>query len=148
MRLVVQRSREAEVTVEGKVTGKIDRGLVVLVGITHDDGEEDVRFTSEKVAHLRIFEDDTEKMNHSVLDVGGSMLSISQFTLYGDCRKGRRPNFMAAARPDHAERLYDLFNETLRKMGINVQTGVFGAMMQVHLNNDGPVTIIIDSKEK
>ncbi len=148
MKLVVQRSREAKVTVEGKVTGNIDRGLVVLVGITHDDGEEDVRFAAEKVAHLRIFEDETEKMNLSLLDVGGSVLSISQFTLYGDCRKGRRPNFMAAARPVQAERLYDLFNETLRNMGINVQTGIFGAMMQVHLNNDGPVTIIIDSKEK
>lgn len=148
MRLVIQRSRHAEVTVEGKVTGSIDRGLVVLVGITHGDGEEDVRFAAEKVAYLRIFEDEAGKMNHSLLDVEGSILSISQFTLYGDCRKGRRPNFMAAARPEKAEQLYNLFNEILRGMDIDVQTGKFGAMMQVSLTNDGPVTMIIDSPEK
>ncbi|MEW9667250.1 D-aminoacyl-tRNA deacylase [Ammoniphilus sp. 3BR4] len=146
MRVVVQRSKEAQVTVEGRLAGSIECGLVVLVGITHEDTEEDVRFLAEKVANLRIFEDDSGKMNHSLLDIRGSILSVSQFTLYGDCRKGRRPNFMAAARPDHAERLYELFNEQLRQMDVPVETGVFGAMMQVSLVNDGPVTLIIDSK--
>lgn len=146
MKVVVQRSKEAQVTVEERLAGRIEFGLVVLVGITHEDTEEDVRFLAEKVANLRIFEDESGKMNHSLLDIGGSILSVSQFTLYGDCRKGRRPNFMAAARPEQAERLYDLFNEQLRQLGIKVETGVFGAMMQVSLVNDGPVTLIIDSK--
>ncbi|RXT14759.1 D-aminoacyl-tRNA deacylase [Ammoniphilus sp. CFH 90114] len=145
MRVVVQRSKQAQVTVEDRVTGSIDKGLVLLVGITHEDTEDDVRFVAEKVANLRIFEDEQGKMNHSLLDVNGKLLSISQFTLYGDCRKGRRPNFMAAARPDYAEKLYDLFNDKLRQMGIQVETGIFGAMMQVSLTNDGPVTLIVES---
>ncbi|MUT67276.1 D-aminoacyl-tRNA deacylase [Paenibacillus sp. NEAU-GSW1] len=147
MKVVVQRSKKAEVTVEGALSGAIDFGLVLLVGITHEDTEADVRWMAEKVAGLRIFEDEQGKMNHSVTDVGGQILSVSQFTLYGDCRKGRRPNFMAAARPETAEPLYNLFNETLRKAGLRVETGVFGAMMDVSLLNWGPVTLIVDSKE-
>ncbi|UQZ82565.1 D-tyrosyl-tRNA(Tyr) deacylase [Paenibacillus konkukensis] len=114
MRIVVQRSKQAQVTVDGQVVGAIARGLVLLVGITHEDTEQDAKFAADKIAGLRIFEDDTEKMNHSVLDVGGQILSVSQFTLYGDCRKGKRPNFMAAARPEQAKPLYDKFNELLR----------------------------------
>ncbi|MDQ6418591.1 D-aminoacyl-tRNA deacylase [Paenibacillus sp. LHD-117] len=145
MRVVVQRSKEAKVSVEGEIVGAIDRGLVLLVGLTHEDTMQDVRWMADKMAGLRIFEDEAEKMNFSVLDVGGSILSISQFTLYGDCRKGRRPNFMAAARPEQAEELYDAFNETLRGLGLKVETGRFGAMMEVSLCNDGPVTLILES---
>lgn len=146
MRVVVQRSKEAKVTVAGKTVGQIKQGLVLLVGITHEDTEADARFLAEKIAGLRIFEDEEEKMNLSLQDVGGQILSISQFTLYGDCRKGRRPNFMAAARPDIAEPLYNRFNELLREQRIRVETGVFGAMMDVSLVNWGPVTLIVDSK--
>lgn len=146
MRLVVQRSKEAKVTVEGKVTGSILKGFVVLVGVTHEDKEEDAAFLAEKVANLRVFEDEAGKMNLSLLDVGGEILSVSQFTLYGDCRKGRRPNFMDAAKPAHALSIYEAFNQFLNEKGIKVETGVFGAMMDVQLTNDGPVTLIIDSK--
>ncbi|MBH5317118.1 D-tyrosyl-tRNA(Tyr) deacylase [Paenibacillus sp. GSMTC-2017] len=145
MKVVVQRSKGAKVTVEGNVTGEIESGLVLLVGITHEDTMSDVRWMADKIAGLRIFEDESEKMNLSVLDVGGAVLSISQFTLYGDCRKGRRPNFMAAARPEQAEVLYDAFNKTLQELGLQVETGKFGAMMDVQLTNDGPVTIILES---
>jgi D-aminoacyl-tRNA deacylase len=147
MRVVVQRSKEASVTVEGKITGHILRGLVLLVGVTHDDDANDAEFLAEKIVNLRIFEDENEKMNHSLLDVGGQILSVSQFTLYGDCRKGRRPNFMDAARPEHAIEIYEIFNSALRDKGIKVETGVFGAMMDVSLINDGPVTLIIESKK-
>jgi D-aminoacyl-tRNA deacylase len=146
MRVVVQRSKEAKVTVGDKVTGRIKKGFVVLVGVTHDDLEKDAFFLAEKVANLRIFEDENGKMNLSLLDVGGEILSVSQFTLYGDCRKGRRPNFMDAARPDHATEIYEAFNTSLRDKGVKVETGEFGAMMDVQLTNDGPVTLIIDSK--
>jgi D-tyrosyl-tRNA(Tyr) deacylase len=145
MRVVVQRSKEASVTVAGEVVGQIEHGLVLLVGITHEDTEKEVEFVADKVAHLRIFEDEEGKMNHSVLETGGQILSISQFTLYGDCRKGRRPNFMAAARPEQAEPLYHLFNEKLREKGLRVETGRFGAMMDVRLVNNGPVTLIVES---
>jgi D-tyrosyl-tRNA(Tyr) deacylase len=145
MRVVVQRSKGASVTVAGEVIGRITKGLVLLVGVTHDDTEADAAYLAEKIANLRIFEDEEEKMNLSLLDVGGEILSISQFTLYGDCRKGRRPNFMAAARPDQANQLYEVFNRILREKGITVETGRFGAMMDVQLTNDGPVTIIVDS---
>lgn len=145
MRVVVQRSKEASVSVDGEIVGAIDRGLVLLVGLTHEDTMEDVRWMADKVAGLRIFEDDAGKMNHSVTDVGGAILSVSQFTLYGDCRKGRRPNFMAAARPEQAEALYNAFNEVLRGAGLQVETGRFGAMMAVALCNDGPVTLILES---
>ncbi|MEH7082134.1 D-aminoacyl-tRNA deacylase [Neobacillus drentensis] len=146
MRVVVQRSKNASVTVAGEVTGQITKGLVLLVGVTHDDKEEDAAYLADKIANLRIFEDEDGKMNFSLMDVGGEILSVSQFTLYGDCRKGRRPNFMGAARPDQAVELYEIFNSLLREKGIRVETGIFGAMMDVELINDGPVTLIIDSK--
>lgn len=145
MRVVVQRSKEASVSVEGEIVGAIDRGLVLLVGVTHGDTLEDIRWMADKLAGLRIFEDEAGKMNLSVLDVGGSILSVSQFTLYGDCRKGRRPNFMAAARPEQAEPLYDALNQALCGLGLKVETGQFGAMMDVTLVNDGPVTLILES---
>ncbi|WHY65832.1 D-aminoacyl-tRNA deacylase [Neobacillus sp. SuZ13] len=146
MRVVVQRSKNASVTVAGEVTGQITKGLVLLVGVTHDDKEEDAAYLADKIANLRIFEDEDGKMNFSLMDVGGEILSVSQFTLYGDCRKGRRPNFMGAARPDQAVELYEVFNSMLREKGIRVETGIFGAMMDVELINDGPVTLIIESK--
>lgn len=146
MRVVVQRSKQASVTVADEIVGEIDHGLVVLVGVTHDDTEADAAYLAEKVINLRIFEDETGKMNNSLLDVGGQLLSISQFTLYGDCRKGRRPNFMQAAKPQLAEQLYEKFNELVCEKGVKVATGQFGEMMDVQLINDGPVTLIIDSK--
>ncbi|WP_338750350.1 D-aminoacyl-tRNA deacylase [Bacillus sp. FJAT-52991] len=146
MKVVLQRSKKASVTVEGETVGQIDSGLVLLVGVTHEDSEEDVSYLADKIIHLRIFEDESGKMNHSLMDVGGSILSVSQFTLYGDCRKGRRPNFMAAAKGEQAKQLYDLFNEKLQEKGVHVETGVFGAMMDVSLVNDGPVTLIVESK--
>jgi D-tyrosyl-tRNA(Tyr) deacylase len=148
MKVVVQRAKRAKVTVNGEVVGSIDHGLVLLVGVTHSDTIEDAAFIADKIAHLRIFEDESGKMNLSVLDVGGEILSVSQFTLYGDCRKGRRPNFMEAAKPDHALPIYEAMNEALRQKGIRVETGKFGAMMEVELINDGPVTLIVESKEK
>lgn len=147
MRVVVQRCKEAKVTVDGEIVGAIGEGLLLLVGVTHGDTEKDAQYLADKVAGLRIFEDDAGKMNHSVTDIGGSILSVSQFTLYGDCRKGRRPNFMAAAAPDEALGLYRNFNERIAANGLSVETGVFGAMMDVSLINWGPVTLIIDSKE-
>jgi D-tyrosyl-tRNA(Tyr) deacylase len=146
MRVVVQRCKKASVTVDDQIVGQIGRGLVLLVGVTHDDRVEDAKYMAEKVANLRIFEDEQGKMNLSVLDMGGHVLSISQFTLYGDCGKGRRPNFMAAARPEHAEPLYKELNARLREQGLRVETGVFGAMMDVTLTNWGPVTLIVDSR--
>lgn len=146
MRVVLQRSKEAKVEVDGKVVGAIEKGFVLLVGITHSDQLEDAKYLADKIAHLRVFEDENEKMNHSILDRGGAILSISQFTLYGDTRKGRRPNFMNAAKPDQAKELYEQFNSLLRNHGLSVETGIFGAMMDVHLVNDGPVTLILDSK--
>ncbi|MCK6257880.1 D-tyrosyl-tRNA(Tyr) deacylase [Fictibacillus sp. KIGAM418] len=147
MRIVLQRVTDAAVTVEGKVVGQIGHGLMLLVGVTHEDTEKDAAFLAEKAVNLRIFEDDQQKMNLSLIDAGGSILSVSQFTLYGDCRKGRRPNFMGAAKPDHASDLYDKFNNMLREKGIEVKTGIFGAMMDVSFTNSGPVTLILDSRE-
>ncbi|PTX58255.1 D-tyrosyl-tRNA(Tyr) deacylase [Melghirimyces profundicolus] len=146
MRVVIQRAKAARVTVEGETTGAIDHGLVCLVGFTEGDGPEEIRYIADKLVHLRIFEDENGKMNRSLLDVGGAILSVSQFTLYGDCRKGRRPNFMAAAPPEVAEELYHRFNQQLLSHGVPVETGVFGAMMQVELTNDGPVTLILESR--
>ncbi|NMO96761.1 D-aminoacyl-tRNA deacylase [Paenibacillus lemnae] len=146
MKVVIQRCKHAKVTVEDQVVGEIGHGLLVLVGVTHEDDEKDAKALANKVAGLRIFEDETQKMNLSVLDTGGAVLSVSQFTLYGDCRKGKRPNFMAAARPEAAERLYDQFNRELEANGLNVEKGVFGADMDVSLTNWGPVTLIIDSR--
>ncbi|MDU0203460.1 D-aminoacyl-tRNA deacylase [Paenibacillus sp. MAH-36] len=146
MRVVVQRCKRAEVTVNGASVGQIEQGLMLLVGITHGDTEQDAKYIADKVAGLRIFEDETGKMNLSVLETGGQILSVSQFTLYGDCRKGKRPNFMSAARPEIAQPLYDKFNELLRAQGLQVETGAFGEMMDVSFTNWGPVTLIIDSK--
>ncbi|MBX9954171.1 D-tyrosyl-tRNA(Tyr) deacylase [Peribacillus simplex] len=147
MRVVLQRSKAAKVVVADQIIGQIDSGLVLLVGVTHGDTIDDAVYLAEKIVNLRIFEDENEKMNHSLLDVGGSILSVSQFTLYGDCRKGRRPNFMDAARPEEANELYEAFNEELRKKGVHTETGQFGAMMDVQLTNDGPVTLILESKK-
>ncbi|MEC0344839.1 D-aminoacyl-tRNA deacylase [Peribacillus frigoritolerans] len=147
MRVVLQRSKAAKVVVANQIIGQIDSGLVLLVGVTHGDTIDDAAYLAEKIVNLRIFEDENEKMNHSLLDVGGSILSVSQFTLYGDCRKGRRPNFMDAARPEEANELYEVFNEELRKKGVHTETGQFGAMMDVQLTNDGPVTLILESKK-
>jgi D-tyrosyl-tRNA(Tyr) deacylase len=144
LRVVVQRSKKAEVRVDGQVVGAIERGLVLLVGIHQADTPKVIRWMAEKIANLRIFEDAEGKMNRSVLDFGGQILSISQFTLYGDCSKGRRPNFMDAARPEQAEPLYELFNQALREQGLDVATGRFGAMMDVRLTNWGPVTLIVE----
>lgn len=148
MRVVVQRSKEARVEMEGQTVGEIRQGLVLLVGIRHEDTIDDVRWMADKLVNLRIFEDEEGKMNRSLLETGGQILSISQFTLYGDCRKGRRPNFMAAARPEQAEPLYEQFNQLLRERGVDVQTGRFGAMMDVKLTNWGPVTLVIDSENR
>lgn len=148
MKVVIQRAKEASVSVNSKVIGEIAQGFVVLVGITHDDTEEDAAYLANKIVHLRVFEDTQNKLNLSLKDVGGSILSISQFTLYGDTRKGRRPNFMKAARPEYANDLYVKFNQLLEEEGIFVEKGAFGEMMEVQLTNEGPVTLIIDSKEK
>ncbi|KZE67431.1 D-tyrosyl-tRNA(Tyr) deacylase [Fictibacillus phosphorivorans] len=146
MKVVLQRAKHAEVTVDSEVKGTIDSGLMLLVGVTHDDTEKDADYLAEKIVNLRIFEDENEKMNLSLKDIGGSILSISQFTLYGDTKKGRRPNFMEAAKPDHAITMYEYFNNKLKNLGVHVETGVFGAMMDVTFTNDGPVTLILDSK--
>jgi D-tyrosyl-tRNA(Tyr) deacylase len=146
MRVIIQRVLSASVTIDSEVVAEIDNGFLVLLGITHDDDSSDIDFLVNKVANLRVFEDDNEKMNLSLLDVEGSALVVSQFTLYGDCRKGRRPSFVDAARPEIAEPLYNKFVEELKKLGVrDVQTGQFGAEMTVGLVNDGPVTILIDS---
>ncbi|MBD8032083.1 MULTISPECIES: D-aminoacyl-tRNA deacylase [Solibacillus] len=148
MRVILQRSKQASVTVDGKKTGAIDKGYVLLVGITHSDTEEDVAYVAKKIADLRIWEDDEGKMNRSILEMGGDILSVSQFTLYADTRKGKRPSFVEAARPEQAEPLWNAFNEQLKAHGLHVETGVFGAMMDVSLINDGPITITIESKAK
>jgi D-tyrosyl-tRNA(Tyr) deacylase len=147
MRVIVQRAKGAKVTVNEKIIGEISFGYMLLVGITHTDSETDAKYIAEKIANLRIFEDGNGKMNNSLLDVDGQVLSVSQFTLYGDCRKGRRPSFMDAARPEHALKIYNIFNEELRSKGITVETGEFGAMMEINFINDGPVTLIIEGKE-
>ncbi|GGA69191.1 D-aminoacyl-tRNA deacylase [Ornithinibacillus halotolerans] len=148
MRAIIQRAKDAKVTVEQEIVGEIEYGLVILLGVTHEDTEEDAKYLANKVVHLRIFEDEQEKMNKSLKDVQGEILSISQFTLYGDTRKGRRPNFMQAAKPEQANTLYKQFNQLLIEQGIKVETGIFGAMMDVQLTNVGPVTLILDSKVK
>lgn len=146
MRLVIQRVKRASVTADGALTGQIGPGFLVLVGVAHGDTERDARHLAEKTAHLRVFEDEAGKMNRSLLDIGGAVLSVSQFTLYGDCSKGRRPSFADAARPEEAEPLYEAYNRFLREQGVTVATGKFGAMMDVALVNWGPVTLIVESK--
>ncbi|EPZ52785.1 D-aminoacyl-tRNA deacylase [Alicyclobacillus acidoterrestris] len=148
MRIVVQRSGPARVEVEGRVTGEIHAGLVLLVGVGRGDTEADADYLADKVAHLRVFPDDEGKMGRDITEAGGQILSVSQFTLYGDVRKGRRPSYAAAAEPEEANRLYEYFNEKLRALGLHVETGVFRAMMDVHLVNDGPVTILLDSAKQ
>jgi D-tyrosyl-tRNA(Tyr) deacylase len=145
VRVLLQRVRQASVTVENKRVGAIEQGLLAFVGFTEGDSNKEITFLAEKLVHLRIFADEQGKMNKSLLDIGGSVLSVSQFTLYGDCRKGRRPNFMAAAKPDAALALYQQWNEELKRYGVHVETGIFGAMMDVALVNDGPVTLWLDS---
>lgn len=147
MKVILQRTKEAAVHVDGECIGQIDRGVVLLIGVTHEDTKEDAEYLVEKIAHLRIFEDDSGKMNVSLKDSGGQVLSVSQFTLYGDTRKGRRPNFTNAAKPERALELYKTFNQLLRESGLHVETGRFGAMMDVSLVNDGPVTFILESKK-
>ncbi len=147
MRCVIQRVTRASVAVEGRVVGEIGPGFLALLGVEEGDGEKDVRYVSDKVAGLRVFEDENDKMNLSIQDVGGSVLAVSQFTLCGDARHGRRPSFSAAARPDIAIPLYEAFCNQLREVGIPVETGVFQAHMNVALVNDGPVTILLDSRK-
>jgi D-tyrosyl-tRNA(Tyr) deacylase len=146
MRAVVQRVTSASVTIEGETTGRIEKGLMVLLGVGQEDSSADAEYLAEKIVNLRIFTDEAGKMNLSVGDVGGAVLVVSQFTLYGDVRKGRRPSYIGAAAPDRANLLYELFVAEVSRRGIPVQTGVFQAMMQVSLTNDGPVTILLDSE--
>jgi D-tyrosyl-tRNA(Tyr) deacylase len=146
MRAVVQRVKSAAVHVEGRITGEIGQGLLVLVGVGRGDGEKDITYLASKLPELRIFEDTSGKFNLSLKEVGGRMLVVSQFTLYGDCRKGRRPSFIEAAEPAEAKRLYEQLILKLRGQGVSVETGEFQAKMEVRLINDGPVTILLDSR--
>ncbi|RYL94715.1 D-aminoacyl-tRNA deacylase [Sporolactobacillus sp. THM19-2] len=146
MKVVLQRVKKASVEVEEKTVGRIDGGFLLLVGIRQGDALEDVYYVADKIAGLRIFEDAEGKMNRSLVDVSGAILSVSQFTLYGDVSHGRRPSFIQAARPEKARPLYEAFNDRLRSHGLTVETGVFGARMDVSLLNDGPVTLIVASK--
>ncbi|MEZ5400797.1 MAG: D-aminoacyl-tRNA deacylase [Bryobacteraceae bacterium] len=147
MRAVVQRVSNASVAVDGRVSGEIGTGLLVLVGVAANDSEADAAYLADKIAALRIFADDAGKMNLSVSDVGGSILAVSQFTLYGDVRRGRRPAFDRSASPEDARRLYEYFVTALRRSGVLVETGIFQAHMKVSLLNDGPVTILLDSEK-
>lgn len=148
MRAVLQRVSRAEVTVDGEQVASIGTGYLVLLGVTHSDGESDARYIADKIASLRLFENEAGKINLGITDIGGEVLLVSQFTLYADCRKGRRPSFTDAAPPEMADRLYQRVAEMLREAGLPVQTGVFGAHMQVALVNDGPVTILLDSEKR
>ena len=147
MKVVVQRSLDSSVSVDEKVVGSIKSGLVLFVGFTHNDTLEDIKYCINKIINLRIFDDELGNMNKSIKDVNGEILSISQFTLYGDIKKGNRPSFIEAMKYDKASDMYDLFNEELKKY-IKVETGIFGADMKVNITNDGPVTIIIESVKK
>ncbi|KTR26297.1 MULTISPECIES: D-aminoacyl-tRNA deacylase [Exiguobacterium] len=146
MRVVLQRVKEASVTVDQEVIGQIKQGFLLLVGVTHEDTIDQVNWLADKIAGLRVFEDEEERMNRSLQDVDGQILSVSQFTLYGDVKKGRRPAFTEAAKPDLANELYEAFNERLRAQGLTVETGQFGAMMDIALVNDGPVTLILEKE--
>lgn len=148
MRVVLQRVSHASVTVEEKVIGKIERGFLLLVGVTHDDAMEDMEYLVRKIVQMRIFEDEEGKLNRSIQDIGGEILSVSQFTLYADTKKGNRPSFSKAAPGDVALKMFEQFNGLLRDTGIPVETGQFGADMKVELLNDGPVTILLDSKNR
>ncbi len=148
MRLVLQRVQQARVDIDGATVGSISTGLLVLIGISSSDTPQDADYLADKVTNLRIFPDQERRMNRSLLDAGGSLLVVSQFTLYGDLRKGRRPSFDRAAQPEQARQLYEYFIERLRSRNILVQTGVFQAEMQIHLVNDGPVTFVLDSPDR
>ncbi|MGX4598526.1 D-aminoacyl-tRNA deacylase [Faecalimicrobium sp. JNUCC 81] len=147
MRAVVQRVSSSKVTVENNVIGQINKGLLVLLGVTHEDTSKDVDYMIDKILNLRIFEDENDKMNLSLKDVGGELLVVSQFTLYGDCRKGKRPSFSNAARPDLATKLYEEFIQKAKEQNVVVGTGQFGAHMMVDLINDGPVTMLLESNK-
>ncbi len=147
MRVVVQRSKHSKVSVDEEIVGKIESGLCIFVGFTESDEETDIDYIVKKVLNLRIFDDENGVMNKSILEVGGSILSISQFTLYADTKKGNRPSYIKAMKGDSAIKLYELFNQKLKEQ-VKVETGIFGAEMLVNIENDGPITIIIDSKEK
>ena len=148
MRAVVQRVSRAKVTVEGEITGEIGTGLMVLLGVAEDDTQDDASYLAEKIVSLRIFPDDEGKMNRSLVDIAGQMLIVSQFTLYGDCRKGRRPSFIKAARPELADSLYRTFVVEVQGRGVQTATGRFQTHMDVELVNDGPVTLLVDSKKE
>ena len=148
MRAVIQRVESASVSVEGEIRGQIGAGFLVLIGVEEGDGDADFRYIAEKVPNLRVFEDEQGKMNRSLLDVGGELLAVSQFTLLGDARGGRRPSFITAARPETADPMYERLVADWRARGIRVETGVFGAHMKVSLVNDGPVTILLDSRRR
>ena len=148
MRAVIQRVEKASVSVEGEIKGQIGAGFLVLIGVEEGDGDADFKYIADKVPNLRVFEDDQGKMNRSLLDVGGEVLAVSQFTLLGDARGGRRPSFITAARPETADPMYERLVAEWRARGIRVETGVFGAHMKVALVNDGPVTILLDSRRR
>ena len=148
MRAVIQRVERASVSVEGEIRGQIGAGFLVLIGVEEGDGDADFKYIADKVPNLRVFEDDQGKMNRSLMDVGGEVLAVSQFTLLGDARGGRRPSFIAAARPETADPMYERLVADWRARGIRVETGVFGAHMKVALVNDGPVTILLDSRRR
>ena len=147
MRAVVQRVSHASVKVDGEIIGKIGKGLMVLLGVCDEDPRDDLTYLADKITGLRIFEDENEKMNLSLEDIGGEILVISQFTLFGDCRKGKRPSFIQAGKPDYAEEMYEKFLDYISQKGFDVQHGKFGADMKVELLNDGPVTLMLDSKK-
>ena len=147
MRAVVHRVKSSSVSVQGETVGEIGKGLLILLGIGNNDTEADASYLAAKIIGLRVFEDDQDKMNLSVQDISGSILVVSQFTLFGDCRRGRRPSYSEAAKPEEAVKLYEQFVEELRSLGLTVATGVFQAHMQVELINDGPVTLLLDSKK-
>lgn len=148
MRVLVQRSLESSVSVNAKIVGHIDKGLVLFVGFTHNDTIEDIKYLVRKILNLRIFDDTNGVMNKSVIDTCGSILSVSQFTLYASTKKGNRPSYIEALNGNEAIKLYDLFNQELRKNNINVETGIFGSDMKVSITNDGPITILLESRDK
>lgn len=147
MKLLIQRSKKSKVIVDNKIVGEIEKGLVVLVGFTHKDTIGDIKRLTKKLVNLRIFDDDNHIMNKSILDVKGQILSISQFTLYADCKKGNRPSYINSMKANEAKKLYELFNEEIKKYNIHLETGIFQSDMLVEISNDGPVTIILESEE-